>query len=196
MNCESVHTHWIVLCLRARRTSDDPDLAGLWMVSPTPSARRHPLPGSSRRQWRWIAPEEKSFFLYLFIHFLLKSAVESRGSRADILISGWQSATWMCWRNLGGAAARVGGQRERRVGGVEGLALQREMAACPQAAGETGLDANGRRQQMTTQSAPLKQFTLDDCLWDAPLPVLHCASFTAGEIIEIYEKHNTNTNKL
>lgn len=38
MNCESVHTHWIVLCLQARRTSDDPDrggtVDGLWKVSP------------------------------------------------------------------------------------------------------------------------------------------------------------------
>lgn len=44
MNCESVHIHWIVLCLQARRTSYDPDLRGLtvggwggwlWIVSPS-----------------------------------------------------------------------------------------------------------------------------------------------------------------
>lgn len=126
MNCESVHTHWIVLCLRARRTSDDPDLGELTAAvdgQPHPVCPETSSPRVITPTMKMNRSQGEIFFLYLFIHFLLKSAVESRGSRADILISGWQSATWMCWRNLGGGAARVGGQRERRgwgVGGVKG----------------------------------------------------------------------------
>lgn len=136
MNCESVHTHWIVLCLRARRTSDDPDLAGLTAAvdgQPHPVCPETSSPRVITPTMKMNRSQGEIFFLYLFIHFLLKSAVGSRGSRADI----FDFRMAKCYMNVLEEFRRCCSESWRsktEAGGGEGLALQREMAACPQAA--------------------------------------------------------------
>lgn len=190
MNCESVHTHWIVLCLKARRTSDDPPVSEGWLWGCGWSAPPC-LPGDNLFQGHRAENEQiprwNLFVDFFWAFFLMKSALEKQ-QHTGALVPGWQSATQMCWRNWGGAAARVGGQRERAVGGRErGRWRSGEKWQLVHRRRRKRLNTNGRGQQMTTQWAPLKQFTLDDRLWDAPLPVRHCASLTVG--IQVYIKY-------